>query len=152
MLGGWGQKGWSGAGRKERREDRRKEGAGKGIFWGSERKRREPREGWVGKRGEGREEGGRGRDREVTGFTSERAGRVTRVSVSPAAQLITTFSPRWQGAREQRLEGRNVNRAEKLREDGARKEKAEVRNRETKRKEEERRGSSSTFKEFGAGN
>lgn len=70
-------------------------------------------------------------------LTSEGAGRVTRVSVSLAAQLITTFSPRWQGAREQRLEGKKVNRAEKPTEGGTRKEKAEVRKRERNRKEEE---------------
>lgn len=110
-------------------------------------RREEPKEFcWEAKEGEGSGgKGGQGTEgrggKEVggggTGFTSEGAGRVTRVSVSLAAQLITTFSPRRQGAREQRLEGKKVNRAEKPTAGSARKENAEVRKRERKRKEEE---------------
>lgn len=64
---------------EEERKDRRKEGRSRQRnFVGKRKKERRGRD-----RGGGEGEG-RGRDREVAGFTSEGAGRVTRVSVSLA--------------------------------------------------------------------
>lgn len=134
---------WVGLRGVEQREEERKDG----------RKKLAKEFCWEAKEGGGSQgRGVQGTERRGgTGFTSERAGRVTRVSVSLAAQLITTFSPWWQGAREQRLEGKKVNRAEKPTEGSARKEKAEVRKRERKRKEEEE-AAAAVFESSEAGN